>query len=325
VELRKFVLHVVRSSRCESREWLDNPPSLRVGQRRIDSRAESLILYNPAVMWNDNERRHLCSFELRTTRSCNQLRISSVVLQHDESQVGESEETQCCKSLNPVWQVDKDALHRYPLVRCIIICVATIQVPSQYTLSRIRRVQIVTITWMSIEAVLSLWSAWKARSPVLAAFGGDSAIELLSAIIVLWRFRDDSSEEYERRAARMTGGLLIVLGACVVLVSSISLLGYSEPKPSYFGMVVLLAALLIMPLLAREKRRLSAITGSAALRADSAQSGLCAYLSLIALLGVGVRSGWHINWADPVAALAVTPFILFEARAALKGKACRCC
>jgi divalent metal cation (Fe/Co/Zn/Cd) transporter len=206
-----------------------------------------------------------------------------------------------------------------------MICVATIQIPSQYTLSLIRRIQIVTITWMSIEAVLSLWSAWKAKSPVLAAFGGDSAIELLSALIVLWRFRDDGSEEGEHRAARMTGSLLIVLGACVVLVSSISLLGYSEPKPSYFGMAVLLAALLIMPLLAREKRRLSAITGSAALRADSAQSGLCAYLSLIALLGLGVRSVWHIEWADPVAALAIIPFILFEAREALKGKACRCC
>jgi hypothetical protein len=206
-----------------------------------------------------------------------------------------------------------------------MICVATIQIPSQYTLSLIRRIQIVTITWMSIEAVSSLWSAWKARSPVLAAFGGDSAIELLSAIIVLWRFRDDGSEEGERRATRMTGSLLIVLGACVVLVSSISLLGYSEPKPSYFGMTVLLAALLIMPLLAREKRRLSAITGSAALRADSAQSGLCAYLSLVALLGLGVRSVWHIKWTDPVAALAIIPFILIEAREALKGKACRCC
>jgi divalent metal cation (Fe/Co/Zn/Cd) transporter len=206
-----------------------------------------------------------------------------------------------------------------------MICVATIQIPRQYTLSLIRRIQIATITWMSIEAVLSVWSAWKARSPVLAAFGGDSAIELLSAIIVLWRFRDDGSEEDERRAARMTGSLLIVLGACVVLVSSISLLGYSEPKASYFGMAVLLAALLIMPLLAREKRRLSAITGSAALRADSAQSGLCAYLSLIALLGLGIRSVWHVKLADPIAALAVTPFILFEAREALKGKACRCC
>src|SRR5580698_2990359 len=106
-----------------------------------------------------------------------------------------------------------------------MICVATIQIPSQYTLSLIRRIQIVTITWMSIEAVLSLWSGWKATSPVLAAFGGDSAIELLSAIMVLWRFRDEGSTDDERRAARMTGGLLIVLGACVVLVSSISLLG----------------------------------------------------------------------------------------------------
>jgi divalent metal cation (Fe/Co/Zn/Cd) transporter len=206
-----------------------------------------------------------------------------------------------------------------------MICVAMIQIPSQYTLSHIRRIQIVTITWMSIEAVLSLWSAWKARSPALAAFGGDSAIELLSAITVLWRFRNKGSEEDERRAARMTGGLLIVLGACVALVSSISLLGYSEPKRSYFGMAVLLAALLIMPLLAREKRRLSAITGSASLRADSAQSGLCAYLSLIALLGLGVRSVWHIEWADPFAALAIIPFILFEAREALRGRACRCC
>jgi divalent metal cation (Fe/Co/Zn/Cd) transporter len=203
--------------------------------------------------------------------------------------------------------------------------VATIQIPSQYTLSRIRRIQIVSITWMSIEAVLSLWSAWKASSPALAAFGGDSAIELLSASTVLWRFRDNGSEHDERHAARMTGGLLIVLAASVIWVSLISLLGYSEPQPSYFGMAVLLAALSIMPLLAREKRRLSAITGSAALRADSAQSGLCAYLSLIALLGLSVRSVGHIEWADPVAALAIIPFVLFEAREALRGRACRCC
>lgn len=33
------------------------------------------------------------------------------VLQHDESQVCESHDTQCCESFNPVWQIDKDALH----------------------------------------------------------------------------------------------------------------------------------------------------------------------------------------------------------------------
>lgn len=104
-----------------------------------------------------------------------------------------------------------------------------------------------------------------------------------------------------------------------------SLLGYSEPRPSPLGMAVLVAALLIMPWLAKEKRRLSVVTGSAALRADAAESALCAYFSFIALAGLTVHTIWHIEWADPVAALAITPLILFEARESIRGKACGCC
>ena len=178
---------------------------------------------------------------------------------------------------------------------------------------------------MSIEAALSLWAAWRARSPALAAFGGDSTVELLSAVVVVWRFRTHKSQHAEQRAARVAGGLLFALAAYVVLASTTSLLGYSEPKPSYLGMAVLAGAGIIMPVLAKEKRRLSALTGSAALRADAAESALCAYLSIIALLGLAVHAIWHIAWADPVAALAITPLIVFEAREAMRGKACGCC
>jgi hypothetical protein len=59
---------------------------------------------------------------------------------------------------------------------------------------------------MSVEAALSLWAAWTARSPALAGFGGDSAIELMSAAIVLWRFRKLASEHAEQRASRIAGG-----------------------------------------------------------------------------------------------------------------------
>ena len=90
-------------------------------------------------------------------------------------------------------------------------------------------------------------------------------------------------------------------------------------------MAVLVGAALIMPVLANEKRRLSVLTGSAALRADAAESALCAYLSIIALMGLAVHAIWHIAWADPVAALAITPLIMFEAREAMRGKACGCC
>jgi divalent metal cation (Fe/Co/Zn/Cd) transporter len=199
------------------------------------------------------------------------------------------------------------------------------QIPTKDTLKRIRRIQTFTIVLMSVEAALSLWAAWTARSPALAAFGGDSAVELLSAAIVLWRFRSHASEHAEQLAARIAGGLLLALAAYVIFASSMSLLGYSEPKPSYLGMAVLVGSAITMPMLAKEKRRLSALTGSAALRADAAESALCAYLSIIALLGLAVHAIWHIAWADPVAALVITPLIVFEAREAIRGKACGCC
>jgi divalent metal cation (Fe/Co/Zn/Cd) transporter len=190
---------------------------------------------------------------------------------------------------------------------------------------RIQRVQAITIVWMSAEAAVSLFAAWRARSPALLAFGGDSAIELASAVVVLWRFQASAAREHaERRAARVAGVLLFVLAACVVATSVMALLGYSEPKPTFLGIAILIVAAVFMPLLAREKRRLSAATGSAALRADAVQSALCAYLSLIALTGLVINAIWHIKWADPIAALAVLPLILREGWEALRGKTCDC-
>jgi divalent metal cation (Fe/Co/Zn/Cd) transporter len=200
-----------------------------------------------------------------------------------------------------------------------------VQIPTKGALKHIQRIQVFTIAWMTVEAALSLWAAWTARSPTLVAFGGDSAVELMSAAIVLWRFRSVAPEHAEQRAARIAGVLLFALTGYVVLAATMSFLGYIEPRSSYLGMAVLIGAAVIMPVLAKEKRRLSALTGSAALRADAAQSALCGYLSIIALIGLAVHAIWHIAWADSVAALAITPLIMVEAREAMRGKACGCC
>jgi divalent metal cation (Fe/Co/Zn/Cd) transporter len=203
---------------------------------------------------------------------------------------------------------------------------STLPIATQDTIHRIQRIQAITIGWMSIEAAVSLVAAWIARSPALLAFGGDSAIELLSAVVVLWRFRIQAVPEHsERRAARVAGALLLALAAYVIVASAMSLLGHSEPKPTYLGIAILIAAAAIMPWLAKEKCRLSGVIGSAALRADSAQSALCAYLSLIALVGLGVNAIWHVRWADPAAALVVAPLIVREGREAMRGKSCGCC
>jgi divalent metal cation (Fe/Co/Zn/Cd) transporter len=203
--------------------------------------------------------------------------------------------------------------------------VATLQIRTDDALRLVHRIQIITIAWMSIEAALSLWSAWKAQSPALLAFGGDSAVELLSAIVVLRRFRRHASADAEKHAARIAGSLLFVLAGCVILVSLLSLKGYSEPKSSYLGIAVLVMAALIMPWLASKKRQLSAVTGSAAMRADAAQSAACFYLSIVALIGLLLHATFHIELADPIAALVITPLLLLEGRQALRGKACGCC
>jgi divalent metal cation (Fe/Co/Zn/Cd) transporter len=199
------------------------------------------------------------------------------------------------------------------------------QFPGTNVLSRIRRIQGITIAWMTVETSVSLFAAWRAQSPALLAFGGDGAVELLSAAVVLWRFRAPIRNEHaERRAARIAAALLLMLATLVSLTSVMTLLGRSESSPSYLGIVILIGATAIMPWLGRQKRKLSGYTGSAALRADAAQSALCAYLSLIALLGIGVNAVWHVPWADPLAALTITPLILWEAKEAFEGKPCQC-
>src|SRR5579863_9012873 len=129
------------------------------------------------------------------------------------------------------------------------------QIPKQDTFRRIRQIQTVTIVWMTVEAAVALSAAWMARSPALLAFGGDSAIELLSAIVVLWRFRVHAEQEQsEKRATRIAAVLLFILSAYVSAASVMTLLGYSEPKTTYLGIAILIAAAAIMPWLAKEKR-----------------------------------------------------------------------
>lgn len=191
-------------------------------------------------------------------------------------------------------------------------------------IAAIRRIQFVTIFWMTGEVIVSALIAARAHSIALLAFGGDSAIELLSALVVIMRF--GGSRLTERRAARITALLLFGLAAFIVCASVLSLLKvWSPPEPTYFGIVFLLATATVMPALASRKRQLSRQTGSSALAADAAQSSICAWLAWIALAGLALNAIFGISGADPLAALAITPIVLKEGVDAWNQKACHCC
>ena len=199
---------------------------------------------------------------------------------------------------------------------------------SPYLLRRVVRLQVLTIAWMTVEAVVALGAAWTARSPALLGFGGDSAIELFSAIIVLWRFRSKSdSADAEKLAARVAGSLLFIVAAFVIVSSGLSLLGFREPQPSFAGIILLIVAAIGMPWLASQKRKLATQIASASLSADAVESALCGYLSWIALAGLLTNAVFQKSWADPVAALLLVPLIVKEGWNAMRASrpGCQCC
>ena len=96
-----------------------------------------------------------------------------------------------------------------------------------------------------MEATIALAATRVARSPALLGFGGNSAMELLSAITVLWRFRSKSEvAQAERIATPVAGALLFVVAASVVAASALALAGYRKPQPSLVGIIILIAAAL---------------------------------------------------------------------------------
>jgi divalent metal cation (Fe/Co/Zn/Cd) transporter len=170
-----------------------------------------------------------------------------------------------------------------------------------------------TIGWNALECLIAIAAGLVAGSVALIGFGVDSAIESGSGAVLLWRLYSERSgkhvETAERRALKLVGLSFLLLAAYVALDSVGMLISRTAPSRSAVGIALAFASLIVMPLLARAKRKAAASLNSAALRADSRQTSLCAYLSAILLGGLVLNaiSGWW--WADPLADWAWSPLL----------------
>lgn len=183
--------------------------------------------------------------------------------------------------------------------------------------------QSITLLWMLAETAVSLYSAQKARSVAILAFGSDSLVELLSASVTLLSFLPAASFSKER-AERWAGLLLFVLAGVVTLTAAAAILFRVQPEASCLGISITLAALFVMPLLAWGKRKMAKTTNNRALAADAVQSATCAYLALLTIAALGISALFHIHWVDSVAALAAVPILVVEGRRAMRGEGCGC-
>ena len=186
-----------------------------------------------------------------------------------------------------------------------------------------RRLEYLTIGWNSVEGIVAVGAGIVAGSIALVGFGVDSVIEVSSGAIILWRLA--SGEHREKLALRLVGFSFLALCAYIAFDAARSLLYREPPETTYVGIGVAALSLLVMPILARAKRRVAAELGSRAMLADSRQTDLCAYLSAILLGGLILNAVFGWWWADPAAALIMVPIIAKEGVEALRGETCDDC
>ncbi len=191
----------------------------------------------------------------------------------------------------------------------------------------VRRGQLLTwatLGYNTLEGLVAVWAGLLAGSISLVGFGIDSAIEVAASVAALWRLHVDrdshSREQAERRTLRVIGVSFLALACYVTLDAIQALRGGEEPAESLIGIALACASLVVMPLLARRKRRVAKALSSSALAAEARQTEICVYLSVILLAGLALNAtmGWW--WADPVAALAMVPLIAWEGVEGLRGR-----
>jgi divalent metal cation (Fe/Co/Zn/Cd) transporter len=190
------------------------------------------------------------------------------------------------------------------------------------------RLEYLTISYNCVEFFTAMFAGLVAGSSVLTGFGLDSVIEASSGLILLWRLHSDKYEDrrewVEKVSLRLVGSSFLLLASYIIYDSIKTLLHRDAPESSLPGILIACLSLTIMPMIVRAKRRVAHNINSGALAADAKQTEICAYLSAILLSGLLLNAifGWW--WADPLAALAMTPIILTEGYRALRGQTCGC-
>jgi divalent metal cation (Fe/Co/Zn/Cd) transporter len=196
-------------------------------------------------------------------------------------------------------------------------------------LYRGRKLEYFTVAWNAIEGAVAVWAGAAAGSISLVAFGVDSFIELASGTALLWRMSVDANakerQRHEKRALRIVGSCFLLLALYILYESTNDLLHRHAPEHSQPGIVLACVALVIMPLLAGEKRKVDRALTSLAMAADAKQSQFCAYLSAILLAGLLLNAAFGLRWADPVAALVMLPLIAKEGVEGVRGTSCESC
>jgi divalent metal cation (Fe/Co/Zn/Cd) transporter len=174
-----------------------------------------------------------------------------------------------------------------------------------------------SVVWTVLAGATALIAGLVVGSVALIGFGADSIVDGSASAVLVWRFGAEKSgtinvDVVERRAARLVGGILVLIGVYLAVAAVVAMANHSHPEHTVVGVVLTAASVLVLPVLARAKLRLSNQLGSSALHGDGVLSLAGAALAAATLVSLLVESAFGWWWADAVAALLIAAILLRE-------------
>jgi divalent metal cation (Fe/Co/Zn/Cd) transporter len=183
-----------------------------------------------------------------------------------------------------------------------------------------------TVAYNLVEGTVAISAGLVAGLVSLVGFGLDSGIESAAGVLVWLRLaarlrHGEADPRRERRTLKAVAVTFFLLAAYVTVEGIRDLVAGEAPDSSVVGLVLLATSLVVMPLLARAKRRVAEqLGGDPLILADAAETRICVLLSISTLLGLGLFAVTGAGWLDPVAGFVIAVFAVHEGREAWAGE-----
>ena len=176
----------------------------------------------------------------------------------------------------------------------------------KYDIQQMRKFALI-ISWISIaynvaEGVVSIGVGVDVESKSLAVFGLQSMVEILSAALAIYRFRQELNNDspanivLERRSTLGIGILLVVLaiGTWGALITA--LVHHIKPTSSTLALIVSVIMFISGTLLWLPKPWIAAELNSSVMHGEACCSLACVYSNIILLGGFLIFKFWPNSW-----------------------------
>ncbi|KAF8554642.1 hypothetical protein OG21DRAFT_1484475 [Imleria badia] len=183
-------------------------------------------------------------------------------------------------------------------------------------------ISIFSLFYNTAEGVVSIFFGADSSSRALVFYGLQSAVEVISDLLVTWRFisvflkSGDEIESLSRSSPKIIrieristatiGGLLVVLTIAAVATSATSLAAHDHPSTALPAIIIASTSTGFTLLLYLAKRYLARALNSSALNGEALCALCCTQLSVVLLVGSLIYRVWKGGWwVDAATAIVI--------------------